>query len=59
MAKAYSDDLRRKILVAYDRELGSLRELAERFCVSYAWARKKVLPVWRNLLGRLSAMIVT
>ena len=40
MAKAYSDDLRRKILEAYDRELGSLRELAERFCVSYAWARK-------------------
>src|SRR5260370_12272705 len=40
MAKAYSDDLRRKILEGYDRELGSLRELAERFCVSYAWARK-------------------
>ena len=40
MAKAYSDDLRRKILEANDRELGSLRELAERFCVSYAWARK-------------------
>jgi transposase len=40
MAKAYSDDLRRKILGAYDRKLGSLRELAERFCVSYAYARK-------------------
>ncbi len=40
MAKAYSDDLRRKILEAYDRELGNLRELAERFGVSYAWARK-------------------
>ena len=40
MAKAYSDDLRRKILGAYDRKAGSLRELAKRFCVSYAWARK-------------------
>ena len=40
MAKAYSDDWRRKILEAYDRELGSLRELAERFCVSHAWALK-------------------
>jgi transposase len=41
MAKAYSDDLRRRILGAYDRELGNLRELAERFCVSYAYARKR------------------
>jgi len=40
MAKAYSDDLRRKILGAYERKLGNLRELAERFCVSYAYARK-------------------
>ena len=40
MAKVYSDDLRRKLLGAYDRELGNLRELAERFCVSYAYARK-------------------
>ena len=40
MAKAYSDDLRRKLLGAYDRKVGNLRELSERFCVSYAWARK-------------------
>ena len=40
MAKAYSDDLRRKILGAHDREAGSLRELAERFCVSHACALK-------------------
>ena len=40
MAKAYSDDLRRKVLGAYDRKAGSLRELSERFYVSYAWARK-------------------
>ena len=39
MAKAYSNDLRRKLLEAYDRGEGSLRELAERFGVSspYAW----------------------
>ena len=40
MAKAYSDDLRRKILEAHDRKAGSLRELSERFGVSHAWARK-------------------
>src|ERR1035437_11002124 len=40
MAKAYSDDLRRKILETHDRKVGNLRELAERFCVSYAWALK-------------------
>lgn len=39
MAKAYSNDLRRKLLEAYDRGEGSLREFAERFGVSspYAW----------------------
>jgi transposase len=39
MAKAYSNDLRRKLLEAYDRGEGSLRVLAERFGVSspYAW----------------------
>ena len=39
MAKAYSNDLRRKLLEAYDRGEGSLREVAERFGVSspYAW----------------------
>ena len=40
MAKAYSDDLRCKLLTAYDREQGSLRELAELFSVSYDWAKK-------------------
>ncbi|MBI1956344.1 MAG: hypothetical protein HYS38_08125 [Acidobacteria bacterium] len=40
MAKSYSDDLRRKILEAHDRKAGSLRELAERFGVSHAWAWK-------------------
>ncbi|MBI2816224.1 MAG: hypothetical protein HYX72_04730, partial [Acidobacteria bacterium] len=40
MAKAYSDDLRRKLLEAYDRGEGSLRELAGRFGVSSPWAWK-------------------
>jgi transposase len=40
MAKAYSDDLRRKLLEAHDRGEGSLRQLAKRFGVSVAWAWK-------------------
>ena len=40
MAKAYSDDLRRKLLQAHDRGEGSLRELAMRFGVSVPWAWK-------------------
>jgi transposase len=39
MGRAYSDDLRRKLLEAHDRGDGSLRALAKRFGVSapYAW----------------------
>jgi len=40
MAQAYSNDLRCKILQAYAREEGSLRELAERFAVSHGYAKK-------------------
>ncbi len=40
MAEAYSNDLRRKLLEAYDRGEGSLRKLAERFGVSSPWAWK-------------------
>lgn len=40
MAKAYSNDLRCKLLTAYDRGQGSLRALAELFSVSYDWAKK-------------------
>ena len=40
MATAYSDDLRRKFLQAYDEGEGSLRELAEMFRVSHGWALK-------------------
>ena len=40
MARAYSDDLRRKLLEAHSRGDGSLRELAERFGVSHPYALK-------------------
>src|SRR5260370_8154515 len=40
MAKAYSDDLRCKLLAAFDAGEGSLRVLAERFSVSYDYAKK-------------------
>jgi transposase len=40
MARPCSDDLRRKLLEAYDQGKGSLAELAEQFCVSLAWAWK-------------------
>ena len=40
MAHCYGDDLRRKLLSAYDRGEGTLPQLAERFCVSVGWAKK-------------------
>ena len=40
MARAYSNDLRRKILEAYGRGGVSLAELAERFGVSYGYTKK-------------------
>jgi transposase len=40
MARAYSDDLRRKLLEAHKEGEGTLEELAERFRVSEGWARK-------------------
>ena len=40
MAGAYSNDLRRKFLQAYDKGKGTLGELAERFEVSVGWAKK-------------------
>ena len=40
MARSYSDDLRRKLLSAYDRGEGSLPQLAQRFSVSVGWAKK-------------------
>ena len=38
MAKAYSDDLRRKLLEAQDAEEGILEDLAEWFRISVSWA---------------------
>ena len=40
MAKAYSDDLRRRFLSAYERGEETLGELAERFMVSLAYGKK-------------------
>lgn len=40
MASAYSDDLRRKFLEAYQRGDGSLAVLAGRFGVSVSWAER-------------------
>lgn len=40
MAKAYSNDLRRKILEKYQRGSTSLLELAERFGVSHGYTKK-------------------
>ena len=58
MARAYSNDLRRKFLQAYDEGEGTLEELAEQFRVSLAWAKKISArrtrtgefdaPVWRH-----------
>src|ERR1039458_5761443 len=40
MARAYSDDLRRKFLQAYEKKKGTLEQLAERFEVSVGWAKR-------------------
>ena len=40
MAGAYSNDLRRKFLQAYEKGKGTLGELAEEFGVSLGWAKK-------------------
>jgi transposase len=40
MAKAYSDDLRRKLLEAHQQREGSLEQLAVRFRVSVSWAKR-------------------
>ena len=40
MARPYSNDLRRKFLLAYEKGKGTLGELAEDFGVSEGWAKK-------------------
>jgi transposase len=58
MPRAYSNDLRRKFLQAYDEGEDTLEELAEQFRVSLGWAKKisarrtrtgeVEAPVWRH-----------
>ena len=40
MARPYSDDLRGKLLEAYEAGRGSLRELAQQFGVSWGYSKK-------------------
>ena len=40
MAQPYSDDLRLKLLDAYEAGVGSLRKLAAQFCVSWGYTKK-------------------
>lgn len=51
MAKAYSDDLRRKLLEAHQQGEGSLEQLAVRFRVSVSWAKRISM-----MLGRTGRM---
>ena len=47
MPRAYSDDLRRRILQAYENEEGSQAQLAQRFRVSVGYVRK-IVGQWRR-----------
>ena len=58
MARAYSNDLRRKFWEANDEKEGTLEKLADQFRVSLGWAKKISArrtrtgevdaPVWRH-----------
>src|SRR3974390_1885450 len=48
MAGAYSNDLRRKFLQAYEKGKGTLGELGEHFEVSVGWAEKVSAPRTRT-----------
>jgi transposase len=50
MGKPLGDDLRRKLLFAYDQGDGTLEELAGRFLVSLGWAKK--ISAARNRSGQ-------
>ncbi len=50
MGRPYGDDLRRKLLSAYDEGEATLEELAERFLVSVGWAKK--ISAQRNRTGQ-------
>jgi len=55
MARAYSNDLRRKFLQAYDEGEGTLEELAEQFRVSLGWAKK--ISARRSRTGEVDAPV--
>ncbi len=48
MARAYSDDLRQKLIEAHQQGDGSLSALAQRFHVSEGWARKVSAAFYRS-----------
>ncbi|MDR3792993.1 MAG: winged helix-turn-helix domain-containing protein [Terracidiphilus sp.] len=50
MGKPLGDDLRRKLLCAYDQGEGTLEQLASRFLVSVGWAKK--ISAARNRTGQ-------
>jgi len=50
MGKPLGDDLRRKLLSAYDQGEGTLEELSDRFLVSLGWAKK--ISAARNRSGQ-------
>ena len=50
MGKPIGDDLRRRLLLAYDQGEGTLEELAGRFLVSVGWAKK--VSAARNRTGQ-------
>ena len=50
MGKPIGDDLRRRLLLAYDQGEGTLEELAGRFLVSVGWAKK--ISAARNRTGQ-------
>jgi transposase-like protein len=51
MARAYSDDLRRKLLEAHEKGQGTLEELARQFGVSVGYAKK--ISAARRRSGRM------
>src|SRR5262252_6123892 len=55
MARAYSNDLRRKFLQAYDEGEDTLEELAEQFRVSLGWAKK--ISARRSRTGEVDAPV--
>jgi hypothetical protein len=57
MGKSLGDDLRRKLLFAYDQGEGTLQELASRFVVSVGWAKK--ISAARNRTGQETAYTPT